>query len=70
MMVSLVKVTIAVVKHHKQLGEERVTWLTSMSLFTTEGSQELHRAGTWRKELMQRPWRSTANRLASLVWLA
>jgi hypothetical protein len=36
---------------------------SSTSQFIIEGSQDRNssRAGTWRQELMQRPWRSTAN---------
>ena len=47
----------------KQVGEERVySAYTSTSLFITKGSQDrnLHRAGTWRQELIQRPWRNAA----------
>lgn len=35
-------------------------------LFSTEGSQDrnLNRAGTWRQELMQKPWRGDAYLLA------
>jgi hypothetical protein len=47
----------------KQVGEERVySAYTSTMLFITKGSQDLnsHRAGTWRQELMQRPWRGAA----------
>ena len=46
----------------EQVGEERV-YLAHMStaLFIIEGNQDRnsHRAGTWRQELVQRPWRST-----------
>ena len=52
----------------KQVGEERVySAYTSTLLFITKGSQDRnsHRAGTWRQELMQRPWRSAAYWLAS-----
>jgi hypothetical protein len=51
----------------KQVGEERVySAYTSTLLFITKGSQgrNSHRAGTWRQELMQRPWRDV------LYWLA
>ena len=44
----------------KQLKEERVySAYTSTLLFISKGSQDRnsHRAGTWRQELMQRPWR-------------
>ena len=43
----------------KQVGEERVCLAyTSTLLFITKESQDRnsHRAGTWRQELMQRPW--------------
>jgi hypothetical protein len=52
----------------KQVGEERVySAYTSMLLFITKGSQDknLHRAGTWRQELVQRLWRGAAYWLAS-----
>ena len=52
----------------KQVGEERVySAYTSTLLFITKGSQDRnsHRAGTWRQELMQRPWRGAAYWLAS-----
>jgi hypothetical protein len=44
----------------KKVREERVySVYTSTLLFITKGSQNRnsHRAGTWRQELMQRPWR-------------
>jgi hypothetical protein len=43
----------------KQVGEERVySAYTSTLLFVTKESQDRnsHRTGTWRQELMQRPW--------------
>jgi hypothetical protein len=52
----------------KQVGEERVySAYTSILLFITKGSQERysHRAGTWRQELRQKPWRNAAYCLAS-----
>jgi hypothetical protein len=52
----------------KQVEEERVySAYTSILLFIIKGSQDRnsHRAGTWRQELMQRPWRDTAYWLAS-----
>jgi hypothetical protein len=52
----------------KEVGEERVySAYTSTLLFSTKGSQDRnsHRAGTWRQELMQRPWRDAAYWLAS-----
>jgi hypothetical protein len=52
----------------KQVGEEMVySAYTSTLLFITKGSQDWnsHRAGTWRQELMQRPWRGAAYWLAS-----
>jgi hypothetical protein len=55
-----------VTKHHdkKQVGEERVCLAyTSILLFIIEGSwdRNSNRAGTWRPELMQRPWSSAAS---------
>ena len=50
-----------------QVREGRVySAYTSTLLFTTRGSQDRnsHRAGTWRPELMQSPWRGAA------YWLA
>ena len=50
-----------------QVWEERVyAAYISTSLFITKGSQGRNssRAGTWRQELMQRPWRGAA------YWLA
>ena len=47
----------------KQVGEVRVySAYTYTLLFITKGSQDWnsHRAGTWRQELMQRPWRGAA----------
>jgi hypothetical protein len=52
----------------KKVGEERVySAYTSTLLFITKGSQDRnsHRAGTWRQELMQRPWRDVPYWLAS-----
>ena len=52
-------------EHHdqKQTVEERVDLVyISISLIITEGSQgrNSHRAGTWRQELIQKPWRGAA----------
>jgi hypothetical protein len=47
----------------KQVGEERVySAYTSTFLFIIKGNQDrnLHRAGTWRQDLMQRPLRGAA----------
>jgi hypothetical protein len=47
----------------KQVGEERVcVAYTSTALFIIEGSQDRNsnRTGTWRQELMQRPWSGAA----------
>jgi hypothetical protein len=44
----------------KEIGKERIySAYISTLLFITEGSQDKnsHRAGTWREELIQRPWR-------------
>jgi hypothetical protein len=52
----------------KQVGEERVySACISTLLFITKRSQvrSTHRAGTWRQEQMQRPWRGAAYRIAS-----
>jgi hypothetical protein len=52
----------------KQVGEEKVySAYTSTLLFITKGSQDRnsHRPGTWRQELLQRPWRNAAYWLAS-----
>lgn len=57
----LVTVPTAMKKHHdqKQHEEERVySAYASTSLSIVEGSQNRNsdRAGTWKQELMQRPW--------------
>ena len=66
-------VSIVVIKHYdqKQLGEERVFVLflnltTSRSYPSTEGNKgkDSSRAGTWRRELMQKPWRDAVHWLA------
>jgi hypothetical protein len=52
----------------KQVGEERVhSACISTLLFIAKGSQDRksHRAGTWRQEPMQAPWRGAAYWLAS-----
>jgi hypothetical protein len=52
----------------KQVEEEKVySAYTSILLFITKGSQDRnsHRAGTWRRELRQRPRRSVAYWFAS-----
>ena len=52
----------------KQVGKGRVySAYTSKVQFITTGSQDRnsHRAGTWRQELMQRPWRGVAYWFAS-----
>jgi hypothetical protein len=47
----------------KQFGEERVYSAYTSTLLFTKGSQD--RVGTWRQELMQRPWRDVTYWLAS-----
>jgi hypothetical protein len=47
-----------------QVGEERVySAYTSTLMFITKGSQDWNssRTGTWRQELMQRPWRDVTS---------
>jgi hypothetical protein len=55
----LVTVSIAVMKHHstKKLGEEMIGFSAHFQVSVTEKDQgrNSHRAGTWRRELMQRP---------------
>jgi hypothetical protein len=51
------------IKHHdqKQFGKERVYFInSSIYQFIIKGGGgggDLHRAGTWGQELMERPWR-------------
>ena len=71
----LVRVSIPgqTIMSKKQVGEERVySVYTSTLLFITKGSPDRnsHRAGTWRQELMQRPWRDVTYWLASLGLLS
>ena len=60
-----IRVSIAAMKHHDQVYLVYLAY-TSISLFIIKGSQDRNssRAGTWRQELMQRPWTSSA------CWLA
>ena len=64
-----VKVTIAMMRDHyqQQVEEERVCFVT-LSLLVPQLEEvrvrNLNKAGTWRQELMQGPWRSAA------YWLA
>jgi hypothetical protein len=67
----LVRVTIAVMKHLDQKIKKKASWVGKVYLVyttdsSTEGSQGRNssRPGTWRQELMQRPWRGAA------YWLA
>jgi hypothetical protein len=58
----LVKVCITAqnIMAKKQVGEEKIySAYTYTLLFITKGSQDRNsnRAGTWRQELMQKPWR-------------
>ena len=62
-------VSVAARKHHdqKQVGEGRVySACTSTPQSIIGGSQDRnsHRIGTWRQELIQKPWRGAA------YWLA
>ena len=60
-----VKVTVAMMRDHyqQQVEEERVCFVT-LSLLVPQLEEvrvrNLNKAGTWRQELMQRPWRSAA----------
>ena len=48
----------------KEAGEERVYLAyTSTALFIMEGRQDRNsnRAGTWRQDLMLKPWKNAAN---------
>jgi hypothetical protein len=52
----------------KQVGEERLHLAcTSTLLFITKGSEDRNsqRAGTWRQELIERPWRGAAYSIVS-----
>jgi hypothetical protein len=60
MVIVLVGVSIAVMKHHyqKKLGEERIYfYYISISQSTIQGCQDRNsnRSGTWRQARMQRP---------------
>jgi hypothetical protein len=57
---SVYRVAIAVIKHHdqNQLGETRVYFILQPNVHRPGKSGQSLKAGTWRKELMQRPWRS------------
>jgi hypothetical protein len=50
------------------MGRKGLLWLFSILLFTIEGNQNRNsnRAGTWRQELMYKPWRGVAYWLAIL----
>jgi hypothetical protein len=59
--------TVMKLHSQKKLEEERMYLAyISILLFITEGNQDRNsnRAGTWRQELMQRPWRDAACLLA------
>jgi hypothetical protein len=49
----------------RNLGRKGFIQVTLPTLLFSEGSQDRnsHRAGTWRQELMQRPWKDAADRL-------
>jgi hypothetical protein len=56
----------------KQVGEERVySAYTSTLLLIIKGSQDRnsHGVGTWRQELMQKPWKDAAYSLAQPAFL-
>jgi hypothetical protein len=58
-----------VIKHHDQKEWIYLVY-TFTSLFIIEGSpnKDSNRTGTWRQELMQKPWKSVAYWLAP--WIA
>ena len=61
----LVGVTIAVMKHHdkKQFGEGMVYFIHNPKIQFISNStkgRNSSKAGTWRQELTQRPWRGVA----------
>lgn len=59
----LLKISSAVIKPqcHKQLGEEGAYFnLDVHNIVHQDSSRSSSRAGTWKQELMQRPWRRAA----------
>jgi hypothetical protein len=67
MLLVLVGVSIAVMKHHDQVWEEMVYFIhTSLSQFIKNNEyRSSHRAETGSQELMQKPWIGAAYCLAS-----
>jgi hypothetical protein len=66
---------VAVTKHHDRKANWKGKGLFSLHfqiLVHTEESQDRNssRAGTWKQELMQRPWRGAAYWVASLGFLS
>ena len=60
-----VHITISVMRHHdrKQLGEDKVYLpgtSTSLCIIKWNQNKNSNQAGTWRQELMQRPWTGVA----------
>jgi hypothetical protein len=71
----LVWVSIALVKHNspKQFGVERLYFSVQFKAqYIIKGiqGQNSSREGTWREELMQRPWRTAINWLAPYGFLS
>jgi hypothetical protein len=67
-MIVLVRVSIAVRKHHDQKASWGENGLFGLRLQIIDGNQDRvsRRAETWRQELMQRPWRVLLTGL--LLW--
>jgi hypothetical protein len=64
------RVSTAVTKHHDQEASWGGKGLSGLYFHNyvhhqRKSGQELHRAGTWRQELMQRPWKGAVYWLVS-----
>ena len=71
----LVKISTVAMKHHAReasWGGKVYSAYTSTLLFITKESQDRnsHRVGTWKQDLMQRPWMGAAYWLASPGFLS
>lgn len=62
----LLRVSIVVIEHHDkvQLGGGSDLFISQLSIYHSEKSEQEYKAGIWRQEMKKRPWKNTVYFLA------